>query len=103
GRTDGRAAGRRRLAPDQPLLVGAAVAGPLVDGAAVGLGGPVDVEAFAAVSGHELGIAAVGGNQLPLLVGAAVAGPLVDRGAVGLRAAVDVEALAAVLDDHVVV
>src|SRR5512146_115755 len=74
---------------DDPLLVGAAVAGPQVELRSVGGAGARGVQALAGGGVDERPVAG-----LPLLVGAAVAGPQLDAGAVVVVGAGDVHALA---------
>src|SRR3954452_22521533 len=81
-----------------PLLVGAAVAGVLLDVGAVRGGRAGHVETLAAVPDLERVVAA-GRGPLPLLVGAAAAGVLDDVCAVGRGRRGHVQALAAVLVD----
>src|SRR5450759_3137763 len=77
-------------------------AGPLLQKRSVGGGRTDDVDALAAMTSHDLEVAATRSPE-ELLVVLTVAGPLDDARPVGCRGAVHVEAETAVAADDVVV
>ena len=65
-----------------PLLIGAAITGPLVDICAVGCRVIVDIQALATVLADKVVITAANVNELPFLPGIAIASPLSNIGAI---------------------
>src|SRR5262245_38676572 len=94
GQRHGLAGLRRRAGP--PLLVGAAVAGPLMNGTAVTRGPGGDIDTLARVDGLDQIGACADRLEPPLLVGAAVAAVLLELNPVLQRPARYVQALAGV-------